>query len=106
MKKNFDMQADRNKLRDMVADFRTKTVGESKAFIDGWNCADENPDWRNVRDEMPEEAGYVLTFNADGNFIVGYYMADKKVWMVANRNEVIPNVSLWMPIPKLPKSVC
>jgi hypothetical protein len=96
------MEVDRSKLRDMVAGFHTNTDAEKAAFIDGWNMADRNPAWRDVRIKMPEEAGYVLTFNADGDFIVGYYIADKKIWMVANRNEVIPNVKLWMPLPEIP----
>jgi hypothetical protein len=96
------MKLDRNEVRDMVAGFRTNTDAEKAAFIDGWNMADKNPDWRDVRIKKPEEAGYVLTFNADGDFVVGYYMAEKKIWMVANRNEVISGVKLWIPLPEIP----
>lgn len=94
------MEVNRNKLRDMVAGFRTNTDAKKAAFIDGWNMADKNPDWRSMVNEEPKEDGRYLTFDGEC-YDVGFYETDSELWFNYN-NYVLDGVKLWMPLPKLP----
>jgi hypothetical protein len=108
------MEVDRSKLRDMVAGFHTNTDAEKAAFIDGWNMADNNPDWRDVRKELPTEDGEYLAYLSDireytilrfkkqeGAFFI-IFMDEAGETLFGIDDVEQQNVTLWMPLPEIP----
>jgi hypothetical protein len=97
------MEVDRKSLILAVANLRYQnSMNAASAFVDGAKFADENPDWANPNNRLPEDQRDVLVLDKNKAFHVAYYMGDSEVWMDSTRSEEIHGVELWMPMPKVP----
>ena len=64
-------------------------------------------EWKDARHELPDEEGYYLVF-IPGEFhdtmMVARYSFNYEIpWRGAQAHSAIEDVSLWMPLPKVPK---
>ena len=58
--------------------------------------------WVSVKDRLPEKA--VLALGFQNEMIIGYVCEDlNKGWIAENENELLFDVTHWMPLPEPPK---
>ncbi len=56
--------------------------------------------WISIKDQQPE--GEVLAIGYQHEMIIGYVSEDGSSWICENDNEVLGDVSHWMPLPEPP----
>jgi hypothetical protein len=95
------MDKKRTLLKEALLDKYNYDRAEKIAFIHGWNLANANPDWRDAKEDPPQDSGTYLVYDGTFQHIGFYYEACNQWWNDDDGDNEPINAMLWMPLPRI-----